>query len=49
MWNNYVLKINLYLLNGKESKKYNFKLNSLLINNLSMYRSKSNSSSYTFK
>jgi len=46
MWNNYVLKINLYLLNGKESKKYNLKLNSLFINNLSWYRLKSNTSSY---
>jgi len=49
MWNNYVLKINLYLLNGKEFKKYNLKLNSLFFNNLSCYRLKSNASSYTFK
>jgi len=49
MWNNYVLKINLYLLNGKEPKKYNLKLNSLFINNLSCYRLKSNASSYPFK
>jgi len=49
MWKNSVLKMNLYLLNGKGSKKYNLKLNSLFINNLSWYHLKSNASSYPFK
>jgi len=49
MWENSVLKMNLYLLNGKGSKKYNLKLNSLFINNLSWYRLKSNTSNYPFK
>jgi len=49
MWKNSVLKMNLYLLNGKGSKKYNLKLNSLFINNLPCYHLKSNPSSYSFK
>jgi len=49
MWINYVLKINLYFLNGKGLKKYNLKLNSLFINSLAWYRLKSNTSSYPFK